>query len=189
MIYLLRTLEFTSKCFNMKNIPCWRWKWRGPSKYCPGNYSKCCPKVGSTKKSVSMEDDYNNIIAQGNSESSYFTTGGEEIALGLGTTNPNDWTIPPLDGENLYLSNEGTANEGTDQYGLIAGLGDSSGWGDEGTAWLTVSTKSCFLAVCRISKDCCERIEGWKDFLSFFRLSLRIFDILVSFETRIFGQI
>ena len=76
------------------------------------------------KPHASIEND-DNLFAQKNLPS-LDIIGGEEI--GLGNLNLDDWTTNPLESDNLFL-----ANGNTDDYGLIAGLGDSTGWDLEST--------------------------------------------------------
>lgn len=74
----------------------------------------------------SLTENVNNLFAPENSASPGIT-GGAEIALG--NLNLDDWTTTPLESENLFLT-----SDNADNYGLIAGLGDSTEWGFESTA-------------------------------------------------------
>lgn len=90
---------------------------------CPGAYAQCCPSPAIQRPPAMIEgninvEDNTNLFVQQNLANPDVISGDE---ISLGNLNPDDRSVFPLENENLFL-----ASDNTDDYGLIAGLGDLS---------------------------------------------------------------
>ena len=99
---------------------------------CPGAYAQCCLGPPIQQPEAAIEGNTNlegytnlegntNLFVQEDLANPAIISGDE---ISLGNLNSDDWSIVPLENENLFLASDNT--DDTDDYGLIAGLGDSS---------------------------------------------------------------